>query len=120
MARCCRRGGSPRPTAHVPGPALPGGPAGLPEERSDCGASSRGRLEDRPPDGVREDVIQVEVDLPEEAKVTPAVTIDGDQRLKPDLDLLPSPDHARVDSAGRALPVEVVGDRREHRGFDNR
>src|SRR5215472_5803251 len=66
----------------------------------------------RLPVALGEDVVEIEMELPEKTDAGAAVAIDWNHRLKADLEIAPDPDHARIDRAGRDKAVaKVVRDR---------
>src|SRR5436305_12639129 len=71
-----------------------------------------GRAEDRLSDRCRENVVEIEVQLRHRADAGAARAVDRDDRLERDLEVVPDPDHPRIDRAGGAdSGVEVVADR---------
>ena len=64
---------------------------------------------------VREHVVEIKMQLPEDADAGAAGAIDRHLRLEADLEIAADPDHARIDGAGGDEAVaEIVGDRRRH------
>src|SRR5450631_294849 len=84
----------------------------------------RGRrcvAEDRFAEAVRKQVVEVEVQLSENAHAGAAGTIDGDDRFEADLEIFADPDDARIDkSGGPDSGAVIVGDRRLELKLDDR
>src|SRR6476646_8113385 len=62
-------------------------------------------VERRPREDLRQDVVQIEVNLREGADVLADVVVDRNDRLEPELEIPPEPDDPRVHGAGRAPGV---------------
>jgi hypothetical protein len=66
----------------------------------------------RLPVGLGEDVVEIEVQLADDADPRAAVAIDGNYRLEANLVISPDPDHARIDRAGGDKTIaKIVRDR---------
>ena len=79
------------------------------------------RADQRLPVALGEDVVEIEMELPEEADAGAAVAIDWNHCLEAHLEIAPDPDHARIDRAGRDKAVaEIVRDRSCKLCFDDR
>src|SRR5258708_5424678 len=92
--------------------------AWLTSERS-CG--SDGAAEDRLADRGGEQVVEIDVQLRQRTDIASAVTIDRNDRLEPDLEVIADVDHAGIDGAGR--PQSGAGEirgRRLERSLDDR
>src|SRR5262249_51806875 len=74
--------------------------------------------ERRPREDLRQDVVQVEVDLSEHAHVLAGRRVDRHHRLEPDLHILAEPQDAGIDRPGGPGGLGVVG-RRLQRQLDD-
>src|ERR1700757_2652432 len=85
----------------APAPAHPSTPArARPDRVRWVTASPR---EDRPPDRVREQVVEIEMQLKQRADAVALALPIGNDRLGADLIILPGPDHAGRHHPGRRL-----------------
>src|SRR5438270_3533615 len=74
--------------------------------------------EDRPAERMRENVVDVKMQLGDEADAVSALIIHRKDRLGGELHMLPGPDEAGIDRAGRAAAAGPC--RRREREFDDR
>src|SRR6516225_9055663 len=89
----------------------------------ECGQSRlrASAADQRLPVGLGEDVVEIEMELPEEADARAAVAIDRDDRFEAYLEIAPNPDHTRIDRAGRDKAVaKIVRNGGCELGFDKR
>src|SRR3954452_5499255 len=82
-----------------------------PEQRRKC-AGSFLASEDGPAERMRENVVDVEVQLRDKADAVAAALVHRKNRLGGELDMLPGPDEAGIDRPGRAAAAGP-GRRRE-------
>src|ERR1700745_4098318 len=79
--------------------------------------STEQRLSER----AREDVVEIEVELPDRPDAGAARVIDRNDRLEADLEVASDPDHARTDRAGDdEVVAEIVLNGRYEPRFDDR
>src|ERR1700679_316741 len=88
---------------------------------AELAGKSRRAAEQRLSDRGREHVVEIKVQLPENADAGAAGAVHRHLRFETDLEVATDPDHARIDRAGGDEAVaEIIGDRRCELCFDDR
>src|SRR6202521_5956110 len=81
----------------------------------------RGAPEQWLSNGGREHVVEIQMQLAENADPAATFPVDGDHGLQSDLEIASDPDYTGVDGSGRGVGIaEIIGDRRRQTHFDDR
>ena len=76
--------------------------------KAELPGSGRCPAKQRPPDGGREDVVEIKMQLAENADAVATCPVDRELRLQPDLEIATDPDHTWINGAGGKKAVAKI------------